>query len=227
MMSTTGRSPVMAAPTPSPVMPGSEIGESSTRSGPNSSTRPASTLKGVPASATSSPMMKTLSSRRSSSERASFTACANVSVRVPAAVSTLGEDILGHLARVGERRLQREREPRFDLDAHLVLDALQVVGRREALLLEPLAEECERIALAPPQLLLRLRPVVRTVDVADVMTVIPVRVAEEEGRTASCAGALDELHRLRIDGAHVLSVDFPRLDPEGARPREDVARRHV
>ena len=48
MMSTTGRSPVIAAPTPSPVMPGSEIGESRTRSVPNSSTSPASTLNGVP-----------------------------------------------------------------------------------------------------------------------------------------------------------------------------------
>ena len=59
MMSTTGRSPVIAAPTPRPVIPASEIGESSTRSGPNSSTRPASTLNGVPASATSSPRMNT------------------------------------------------------------------------------------------------------------------------------------------------------------------------
>src|SRR5438270_10068699 len=76
MMSTTGRSPVIAAPIPRPVMPGSEIGESSTRSVPNSSTRPASTLKGVPASATSSPITKTASSRRSSSVRASLIACA-------------------------------------------------------------------------------------------------------------------------------------------------------
>ena len=36
-------------------MPASEMGESMTRSGPNLSTRPTSTLKGVPASATSSP----------------------------------------------------------------------------------------------------------------------------------------------------------------------------
>src|SRR3954454_18281382 len=154
MMSTTGRIPVIAAPTPRPVIPGSEIGESSTRSAPNSSTRPASTLNGVPASATSSPITKTVSSRRSSSESASFTACANVSVRVPAAVSTLGEDIFGHLARVGERRLERECEPRLDLRARFVFDALQVVGRREAALLEPFAEQRQRVALAPPQVLL-------------------------------------------------------------------------
>ena len=40
MMSTTGRIPVIAAPTPIPVIPASEIGESMMRSGPNSSTRP-------------------------------------------------------------------------------------------------------------------------------------------------------------------------------------------
>src|SRR2546427_2926329 len=227
MMSTTGRSPVMAAPTPSPVMPGSEMGESSTRSGPNSSTRPASTLNGVPASATSSPITKTVSSRRSSSESASFTACATVSVRVPAAVSTLGEDILGHLARVGERRVQRERETRLDLSPRLVLDALQVVGRREFLLFEPLAEEGERVALAPPELLLLLRPVVRTIDVSHVMTVIAVRVAEEKRGAASGAGALDELGGVRVDSAGILSIDLARFDPEGPRPREDVARRHV
>src|SRR5579859_3444771 len=60
MMSTTGRIPVMAAPTASPVNPASEIGVSTTRSLPNSSSNPESTLKGVPASATSSPMMQTV-----------------------------------------------------------------------------------------------------------------------------------------------------------------------
>ena len=127
MMSTTGRSPVIAAPTPSPVMPGSEIGESSTRSGPNSSTSPASTLNGVPASATSSPITNTVSSRRSSSASASLTACAIVSSRTAIGEATLDEDILGHFARIRERRLEREREPGVDLGPRLVLDALQVV----------------------------------------------------------------------------------------------------
>ena len=64
----------MAAPTPMPVKPDSEIGESRTRSVPNSSTKPLSTLKGVPASATSSPIIKTDSSRRISSANASLIA---------------------------------------------------------------------------------------------------------------------------------------------------------
>src|SRR5437763_1365983 len=78
MMSTTGRIPVIAAPSASPVIPGSEIGESITRSGPNSSTSPDITLKGVPASATSSPMTYTVGSRRNSSASASLTACDGV-----------------------------------------------------------------------------------------------------------------------------------------------------
>ncbi len=127
MMSTTGRSPVMAAPTPRPVIPASEIGESSTRPAPNSSTRPARTLNGVPASATSSPMTNTVSSRRISSASASFTACAIVSVRVPCAASTLGEDMARRVARIGERRLERKREPGLDLASRFVLDALQIV----------------------------------------------------------------------------------------------------
>ncbi len=44
MISTTGRSPSIAAPTPAPTKPSSEIGVSRTRSGPNSSSRPAETL---------------------------------------------------------------------------------------------------------------------------------------------------------------------------------------
>ena len=51
-----------------------EIGESITRWVPNSSTKPSNTLKGVPASATSSPMIKTRLSRRISSAMASLIA---------------------------------------------------------------------------------------------------------------------------------------------------------
>src|SRR2546421_4765406 len=122
MMSTTGRIPVIAAPTPRPVIPASEIGESITRSVPNSATSPLSTLKGVPASATSSPTTKTLSSRRSSSASASLIACPNVSS---------GIDVLGDLARIGERRVDRELHAAFDLGANVVLELahLRVVGQ--------------------------------------------------------------------------------------------------
>ncbi len=86
----------MAAPSPMPVIPASEMGESRTRCGPNSSTSPESTLNGVPASATSSPITKTVGSRRSSSASASLTAWASEISRAPLVTgsSTLGMDML-------------------------------------------------------------------------------------------------------------------------------------
>ena len=109
-------------------MPASEMGESITRPGPNSSTRPESTLNGVPASATSSPITKTVGSRRSSSASASFTACASEISRVPlcsvGSSRTLGVDMLAHLRRVREGGGQRELDAGGDRLAHLALDAL-------------------------------------------------------------------------------------------------------
>src|SRR4029077_15673764 len=128
------------------------MGEPRIRPVPNSSTSPASTLNGVPASATSSPITNTVSSRRSSSARASLTAWANVSVRV----STLSEDILGDLARFRERRFEREGKPGLDLRARLCRDRLQLFGSRELLLFKPRTVHRERVAFAAPPLLFLL-----------------------------------------------------------------------
>src|SRR2546427_444190 len=87
LTATTGRVPVMAAPTPMPAYPGSEIGVSMIRCVPNSCTSPVSVLKGWPASATSSPIRNTRGSRRISSAIASFTASPYVSSR--SAMTTL------------------------------------------------------------------------------------------------------------------------------------------
>src|SRR4051794_7005147 len=216
--STTGRSPVIAAPTPRPVKPGSEIGVSTTRCVPNSSTRPLSTLNGVPASATSSPITKTSGSRRISSTNAALTAWAKVNS---------GIEILRDLRGIGERRVERELQAGLDLRTRLVRDPDQVVRPGELLFLEPAAEDRERVAFAAPQLFLVLRAVVRAIDVADVVAVVAVRVREQERRPPPAARALDKIGRLRVDRAHILSVDLAPLDAEGARPREDVARRRV
>ena len=61
--STTGRSPVIAAPTPTPTIVFSEIGVSRTRLSPNSSSRPCVTLNAPWKTPMSSPMMNTRSSR--------------------------------------------------------------------------------------------------------------------------------------------------------------------
>ena len=68
--STTGRRPVIAAPTPMPTIVFSEIGVSRTRFSPNSSSRPWVTLNAPLKTPMSSPMMRTLSSRCISSRSA-------------------------------------------------------------------------------------------------------------------------------------------------------------
>ena len=62
MISTTGLSPLIAAPTAAPTIAASEIGVSRTRSAPKRSSRPRVTPKGPPGAATSSPKSTTLSS---------------------------------------------------------------------------------------------------------------------------------------------------------------------
>src|SRR6266566_1259646 len=193
------------------------------RCSPNSSRSPESTLNGVPASATSSPMMNTAGSRRSSSASASLIAWANVISRVAAAV-TLGVNILGHLARVGVRSVEREGEALFDRCARLLPDTHQVSGRDELLIYEPRGQDDERVALFAPNLLLLFAAVVGAVDVADVVPVIAVGVRDQEPGPLAGAGTLDELSGGRVDRANVLPVHRSCLDPERARSGENLAR---
>src|SRR2546423_1297120 len=215
MMSTTGRMPVIAAPRARPVNPGSEIGVSMIRSGPNSSTSPARTLNAVPASATSSPITNVVGSRRSSSRNASLTACPSVSSRVPTASSV---DMVRHLARVGEGRVQRVFDGVGDLGLDALADALEL-----GVVAEPRREQRDRVALARPALLLFLRPVVGAVDVADVMALVAVGAALEEVRSLAAPRPRDRALGRLVDGEHVLAVDLLRRDPERLRPRGDRA----
>src|SRR5579863_3711546 len=167
MISTTGRRPVMAAPTPIPVNPASEMGVSRTRSGPNSFTRPVKTLKAVPASATSSPMMKTRGSRRISSASASRTASPKVNSRTATAVS--GIYVLLHLVHVRIRSRHGKLDGFIDLGFYFHLNLIQcgLVG-------DLLREDCggrnlDRIALRLPSLLFLLRAIVFAADIADVV----------------------------------------------------------
>ena len=134
MMSTTGRMPVMAAPTPIPVMPASEMGESITLSVPNSSTRPLSTLKGVPASATSSPMMNTLGSRRSSSARASLIASPKVIIRP----LSLCVDMFVYLAGIWIGSFDCEFSPSFYLIFYFSLNLVENYWVSQSLVDQPL-----------------------------------------------------------------------------------------
>src|SRR5579885_1744696 len=210
MMSTTGRIPVIAAPRAMPVMPASEIGES--------------TIRSVPASATSSPIRNTVGSRRSSSASASRTACAIVSSRVAATevAAGLGEDMLGDLSRVGvrsaERVLDRLGDLRLDQAAEL---------RHGGLVADATREEVDRVALCRPALLLLLRPVVGAVDVPDVVAVVAVGLGEEEGGPPAGATPLDGPPGGLPDREHVLPVDLLARDPERLGAGGDRPGRHL
>src|SRR5271166_5164275 len=176
IMSTTGRMPAIAAPTAIPVKPASEIGVSITRLVPNSSTRPDRTLKGWPASAISSPRMKTRSSRRISSASASLTACPSVNSRS----ATSGIDVLIHFVdariRSGDGKLDRL----LDLGLHFTVNLIQApaVGRvpRD----QPICQQLYRIALVLPLMLFLLGAVVFAADVAHVVPHVAVRVDHQE-----------------------------------------------
>src|SRR5262245_3649449 len=191
MMSTIGRMPVIAAPTPRPVNPASELGVSMMRSLPNSSTRPVSTLNVVPASATSSPMRTTLGSRRISSAIASLIASPNVSSRTAVAVS--GIDVLVHLARVRVRRVDGEVHRTVHVLDQLFLNRVERRAIGDAIAHQPLAMQRDRVTLRHPLLLLRLRTVVGASDVADVVAVVAIGDALDERRPLEIARPLDVL----------------------------------
>src|SRR5215204_597513 len=223
MMSTIGRMPVMAAPTPMPVNPASEIGVSMILSLPNSSTRPVSTLNVVPASATSSPIRTTQGSRRISSAIASLIASPKVSSRVAVAVS--GIDVLVHLAGIRIRRVHGELHRRVHVHDQVFLNLVERRAIGDAVVHQPLAVQRDRIALRDPLLLLGLRPVVGAGDVADVMAVIAVGLELQERWTLALARPLDELRRDTVDVAHVLAVNGVRGHAERLRTGDDVSGR--
>src|SRR5580700_3273584 len=220
MMSTTGRKPVMAAPTPIPVKPASEIGVSITRSAPNSSTSPDKTLNGVPASATSSPKMQTRESRRISSARASRTACANVS----SLVATSGIHVLVHLIGSGIRRGNRKFHRRLHLRAYFVFNRLQLRGIRDFLFDHPRREILDGIALGLPHLLFLLRAVVFPVDVPDVMPGIAIGIAKQERRAFTLARAVHQFLRSGMHCPHILSIRALRVHPKRSSTSKNVPR---
>src|ERR1700747_1559037 len=165
MISTPGRLPDIAAPTAIPVNPASEIGVSSTRSLPNSSTSPESTLNGVPASATSSPMMQMFGSRRISSASASRIAWAKVRSRTPVS----GIDILLHFVAARIRRRDREFHRLVHQGSKLASDLRELPVIGQLLGQHPIGKVLDGIALGFPFLFFLLRPVVFAIDVTHVV----------------------------------------------------------
>src|ERR1700720_1119903 len=194
MMSTTGRKPVIAAPTPIPVNPASEIGVSRTRSDPNSSTSPDNTLNGVPASATSSPKMHTRGSRRISSASASRTACANVNSRIAVSGINVLVDLLDTRIRSGDGKLYRG----LHLFAHLALNFLQRTWIGQLLRGQPLSHVLDGIPFRLPLLLFLLRTVIFAIDVANVMPRVTIRIGKRQRRPLAPARPAHQFLRLRM-----------------------------
>src|SRR5215510_11293596 len=221
MMSTIGRIPVIAAPTAIPVKPASEIGVSSTRSLPNSSTSPVRTLNTVPASAMSSPHMKTRESRRISSAIASRTASPNVSSRV--AVTTSGIDIVIYLVRrwVGSR--SRKLYGSIDLRFDFFLNTVELRAIRKFLFHKPIAEQRNRIALGLPHLLFLFRAVVFATDVAHMVSQEPIRLANKKCGSGARSYLANDIFCCRIDSSDILPINASALDSKSRRARQHVA----
>src|SRR5688572_8312497 len=135
MISTTGRMPMIPPPNRTPASASSEIGVSTTRSGPKRSTSPSVTLKTPPAVATSSPMTTTAGSAASSSAIASQSAVRNSS--------------MCNLLRLRKRCFQRGLEGRGDLALDPLLERGDVLGAHAVLAHQGAAREHQRVALAP------------------------------------------------------------------------------
>src|SRR6266436_545076 len=223
IISTTGRKPVIAAPTPIPVKPASEIGVSITRSAPNSSTRPDNTLNGVPASATSSPKMHTRESRRISSASASRTACANVSSRL----ATSGINVLVNLVYSRIRRGNRKFHRRFHLRPHFFLDLLELSLIQKLLLDQPLRKVLDRVPLRLPFELFFFRTVIFAVDVPHVVSRVAICLANQERGAIPLPRAVHQSLRRRVHRSHVLSIHAFCLHAKRSSPRENVPRRRL
>src|SRR5579884_2726567 len=226
-MSTMGRIPVMAAPTPRPLIPASEIGVSMTRDGPNSSTSPKSTLNAVPASATSSPIMKTRGSRRISSARASRMACPSVTSRIPGGAALwlevlAGVDILRHLACIGIRSIERELLARLDLSLHTLLDQLKRLVIRHSLFDEPVRQYLQGVTLRLPKLLFLFRTIIGSLDIAHMMPHVAIRVTEQESWSFTAASTLDQATSGIVDDANILTIDAFSQNAKGLRPGSHV-----
>src|SRR6267378_3731019 len=186
MISTTGLIPVIAAPTAIPVKPASDMGVSTMRSVPNSSTSPLRTLYTVPASAMSSPQMKTRESRRISSARASRTASPKVNSRVS------GIYVLVHLVCVWIRSSHRKFDGLVHFRLHFRLDLIQSSAIGEILGGQPIGKQLDGIPLGFPHLLFFLRAVILAIDVAHMVAHEAVRVANEECRSLAGADSIDD-----------------------------------
>src|SRR5262245_1400246 len=143
----------MAAPMAQPTITSSAIGVSTTRIGPNRSSKPSVTRYAPPKSPMSSPIRNMVSSRsissRSASRRAARNRVSGIAVHLPLArVQVAVKLVDGRVC-----ALVREANDLLDLACNAALDLLEVCRRRDPRLLQLKLEEDHRVAVAPPLLL--------------------------------------------------------------------------
>src|SRR5262245_20426855 len=151
---------------------------------------------------------------------ASFTASPNVSSRV--AVAASGINILVYLVRRRIWSRDSELHSFGNFVFYFFLDRIQLGFVGEVFFNQRIAEQRDRIALGLPHLFFLFRSIVLACDVAHVMSMEAIRVANKERRTGTPAHSLDNFLRRRINRSHVLSIDVLAFDAETFGARQDV-----
>src|SRR5918996_4303827 len=205
IISTTGLSPPMAAPTAAPTMAASEIGASLTRSGPKRSSRPRVTPNGPPAAATSSPNKTTLGSAAIASANARLIACPKrlslIVVPGPTRID-IGQDLAGRRRRSASGFGDGRRHPLPGLP-HRGFD----VSGRSATLQQMPFEAHDRIIVAARRHFFRVTVLLW---VAFEMAAPPLGQAFKESRATAGSRFLCELAGRGMHLEHVVTIDGNR-----------------
>src|SRR5688572_6647935 len=203
IISTTGRSPTIAAPIPIPVNPDSAIGVSTMRFGPKSFSSPWVTLYAPSYRPTSSPITNTLGSRSISSRSARLSASRYVITAISGVLLVdVGEEPLVRRFRRGIGKRDGFVDPVVDV----LLDRLHVGFGESAGVDRLRLEQHDRIA----QLLALdffLGAIDRAGGVAHRVPAEPVRARLDQTRRAVLARALDGRPDRRADGEQIHPVD--------------------
>src|SRR5690349_5337171 len=136
----------------------------------------------------------------------------------------LGVDMLVHLTWLRERRVEREAHACLDLSPRFIAHPLQLALASDAFPAQPLPKQDEGVALGLPVLFLLFGAVVGALDVTDVMAVEAIGVTKKKRRSLPVAGAVYQLVRGGVHGAHVLAVHLVRMDAERLRALRQRAR---
>src|ERR1051325_8559018 len=219
-ISAMGRIPISAAPDAAPMMAISEIGVSTTRSGPKRSMIPALVLNAPPYAPTSSPMRNTRSSRAISSSIALRMASMYVVSGIP--VSVPGPQPLARILALRHRRALRLVHRRVEIALDALLDLLELFRLGDPALGQRVLVAHERVLRAP--LLDQLGRDIRLVVVLGV-ALHAERLHLEQCDAAAIARAIDRFFRGGVHREDVVAVDRVADASEGGRLVGELLRR--